>query len=264
MYCQLDTSRPCPFPLSAHETYLGEDERGYYTMVWGFDEEETGLGFFKGIGNMFKRMVKFTPKSFTPSNIFKGVRNTMLTTMTGGVYLALPKSVKKKMENVANIALPVAAAGVAAVTLGPSIMSMIGPKLSMVADSLGKNISSVGKGLFDVLGKLSPAQQSQVAQRVTPQDILYAEQHQGQFPPQTMQYIDEVARQNYGYAVNASLPAQQPDLRQYFADALLYPGLQQATMTAQQEPEPAGTWSSGTVAAAVGAGVLVAVLIGKK
>jgi len=184
--------------------------------------------------------------------------------MTGGIYLALPKNVKKTMENVANVALPVAAAGIAAVTLGPSIMAMVGPKLNAVAGALGKNISSVGKGLFDVLGKLSPAQQSQVAQKVTPQDILYAEQHQGQFPPQTMQYIDEVARGNYGYADNAALPAPVQDPRQYYADSALYPGLQQAMLNPQPEPEPAGAWSSGEVAAAVGAGVVVAYLIGRK
>lgn len=252
MYCPLDRTQRPPFPLKPTQTYLGESADGYYVME----------GFLDNVGNMFKRMVKFTPKSFTPSNIFKAVRNTTLTTMTGGIYLALPKQVKKTMENVANVALPVAAAGIAAATLGPSVMSMIGPKLSAVAGALGKNIGTVGKGLFDVLGKLSPAQQSQVAQRVTPQDILYAEQHQGQFPPQTMQYIDEVARSNYGYAVNAPIPSTQQDARQYYADSSLYPGLQQMTQTPQDEP--AGSWSSGEVAAAVGAGVVVAYLIGKK
>ena len=254
MYCPLDRSQRAPFPLKPTETYLGEDADGYYVIE----------GFFDNIGNMFKRMVKFTPKSFTPGNIFKAVRNTTLTTMTGGIYLALPKGVKKTMENVANVALPVAAAGIAAATLGPSIMSMVGPKLNAVAGALGKNISTVGKGLFDVLGKLSPAQQSQVAQQVTPQDILYAEQHQGQFPPQTMQYIDEVARGNYGYAVNASLNPTQPDPRQYYADSALYPGLQNAMLEPPKEPEAAGNWSSGEVAAAVGAGVVVAFLVGRK
>lgn len=254
MYFPLDRTQRPPFPLKPTQTYLGESADGYYVME----------GFLDNVGNMFKRMVKFTPKSFTPSNIFKAVRNTTLTTMTGGIYLALPKGVKKTMENVANVALPVAAAGIAAVTLGPSVMSMIGPKLNAVAGALGKNISTVGKGLFDVLGKLSPSQQSQVAQRVTPQDILYAEQHQGQFPPQTMQYIDEVARTNYGYVTNASLPASPQDTRQYYADSSLYPGLQQAMQQPQEEPVSAGSWSSGEVAAAVGAGVVVAYLIGKK
>jgi hypothetical protein len=259
MYCSLDKSRPCPFPLRADQTYLGEDDRGYYVMD----------GFFDNIGNMFKRMVKFTPKSFTPSNIFKGVRNTMLTTMTGGVYLALPKSVKKTMEQVANVALPVAAAAIAAKTLGPSVMSMIVPKLSMVGSALGKNISTIGKGLFDMLGKLSPSQQSQVAQQVTPQDILYAEQHQGQFPPQFMQYVDDVAKSNYLPAVNVSLNPTATDTRQFYADSSLYPGLQQAMLDQQmgqssQRVDQAGNWSSGEVMAAVGAGVVVAYLVGRK
>lgn len=259
MYCPLDRSKPCPFPLQPHQTYLGEDDRGYYVMD----------GFFDNIGNMFKRMVKFTPKSFTPGNIFKAVRNTTLTTMTGGIYLALPKSVKKTMENVANVAIPVAAAGIAAATLGPSIMSMVGPKLSMVGSALGKNISTIGKGLFDVLGKLSPSQQSQVAQKVTPQDLMYAEQNQGQFPPQFMQYVDEVAKSNYLPVVNASLNPTATDTRQFYADSSLYPGLQQAMLDQQmgqsaQQVEQAGSWSSGEVAAAVGAGVLVAYLVGKK
>lgn len=254
MYCKLDRSRPCPFPLSSTQTYLGEDDQGYYVMD----------GFFDNIGNMFKRMVKFTPKSFTPSNIFKAVRNTTLTTMTGGVYLALPKSVKKTMENVANVALPVAAAGVTAAIVGPSVMSMIGPKLSSVASALGKNIGTVGKGLFDVLGKLSPAQQSQVAQQVTAQDIMYAEQHQGQLPEHLMRVVDDAARSNYGYAVNAALNPTQTDPRQYFADASLYPGLQNAMLEPPKEPEAAGGWSSGEVVGVVGVAVALAVLVGRK
>lgn len=254
MYCQLSKQRPCPFPLKPTEVYLGEDADGYYVMD----------GFLDNIGNMFKRMVKFTPKSFTPSNIFKAVRNTTLTTMTGGIYLALPKGVKKTMENVANIALPVAAAGITAAIAGPAIMGVVGPKLSMVASALGKNVSTIGKGLFDIVGKLSPAQQSQVAQRVTPQDILYSEQHNGQFPPQFMQYVDEVAKTNYLPAVNA---AMQADPSQYYASSSLYPALQQARMDAQlgvQQPEPAGDWSSGEVVGMVGAAVAVAFLIGRK
>lgn len=259
MYCPLDRSRPCPFPLKPTETYLGEDDRGYYVMD----------GFLDNVGNMFKRMVKFTPKSFTPSNIFKAVRNTTLTTMTGGIYLALPKTVKKTMENVANVALPVAAAGIAAATLGPSIMSMVGPKLSTVGTMLGKNISTIGKGLFDIMGKLSPAQQSQVAQQVTPQDILYAEQHQGQFPQPFIQYVDEVAKQNYLPVVNAALNPTGTDPNQFYASSSLYPGLQQAMLDQQmgqsaQQVEQAGGWSSGEVFGAVGVAVAVAVLVSRK
>lgn len=254
MYCPLDQSRPCPFPLKPTQTYLGEDDQGYYVMD----------GFLDNVGNMFKRMVKFTPKSFTPGNIWKGVRNTMLTGMTGGIYLALPKGVKKTIERVSDVAIPVVAGAAAAYAVGPAVMGMIGPKLSTVASALGKNISTVGKGLFDVMGKLSPAQQSQVADRVTAQDLMYAEQNQGQFPPQFVNYVDEVAKQNYGYAVNASLNPQQSDPRQYYADAGLYPGLQQTAMQPPQEPDSSGNWSSGEVIGAVGAAVAVAVLLSRK
>ena len=255
MYSPLDKSKPCPFPLSSNQVYLGEDADGYYVMD----------GFFDNVGNMFKRMVKFTPKSFTPSNIFKAVRNTTLTTMTGGIYLALPKSVKKTMENVANVALPVVAAGVAAATLGPAVMSAVGPKLSMVSSLLGKNVSSIGKGLFDMLGRLSPGKQAEVAQRITPQDILYSEQNNGLFPPATMQMISDAERASYGYAVNTALNPVQPNPNQYFADSSLYPGLQQARFDEQmQQAQPAEGWSSGEVLGAVGAAVAVAVLIGRK
>lgn len=253
MYSQLDRSRPCPFTLSPTQTYLGEDADGYYVMD----------GFLDSVGNMFKRMVKFTPKSFTPGNLLKAWTNTALTVGTAGIYHALPKNVKKSVFNVAKIAIPAASAAAAAVMVGPAVMSTIGPKLAQAGSFLGKNISTIGKGLFDVMGKLSPAQQSQVAQKVTAQDLVYAEQHQGQLPPQLMQYVDEVAQANYQPIVNAS----QPVNAQLYASSSLYPGLQQATLDMQagyQQQEQAGSWSSGEVAAAVGAGVLVAFLIGRK
>lgn len=252
MYCPLDRTQRPPFPLKPTETYLGEDESGYYVMD----------GFFSKMGNMFKRMVKFTPKSFKPSTIMRAMTNTAMVAVTGGAYLALPSKLKNTIETAGTYVIPAAAGAYVAATAGPAVMSALGPKLSSVASALGKNISSIGKGLFDIMGKLSPSQQAQVAQRVTPQDILYSERNQGQFPPQFMNYVDEVARSNYGYAVNASLPASQQDARQYYADSSLYPGLQQAMQTPQEEP--AGSWSSGEVAAAVGAGVVVAYLIGKK
>lgn len=252
MYSPLDRSKPCPFPLGIHQTYLGEDADGYYVMD----------GFLDNVGNMFKRMVKFTPKSFTIGNIWQGVRNTLLTTSTLGAYQFMPKSVKKTMEQVGNIAIPVVLTGVAAATVGPAIVSTVGPKLMQAASFLGSNIGTIGKGLFEVMGKLSPAQQSQVAQKVSAQDIVYAEQHQGQLPPQFMQYVDEVAKTNYLPAMNAS----QPQNSQLYASSSLYPGLQQATldMQAGYQQEQAGTWSSGEVAAAVAAGVLVAFLVGRK
>jgi hypothetical protein len=216
-------------------------------------------------------MVKFTPKSFTPGNIFKGVRNTMLTTMTGGVYLALPKSVKKTMENVANVAIPVVAGGVAAVTLGPAVMGMIGPKLATVASALGKNISSIGKGLFDVLGKLPASKQTEIAQQVTPSDIAYAEQH-GQFPPRFLDLVSQAEQQAYGYAANQSLVSPTgipipPATNAMYADKSLYPGLEQAyqqQMADMQQSVQGENISSGTVLALVGGASLFAYLLARK
>lgn len=257
MYCPLDRSQPCPFPLSPTQTYLGEDEQGYYVMD----------GFFDGIGNMFKRMVKFTPKSFTPGNIWKGVRNTTLTTITGGVYLALPKSVKKTMENVANVAIPAVAGAAVAVAAGPAVMGMLGPKLSTVANVLGKNISSIGKGLFDVMGKLPQSKQAEIAQQVSANDILYSEQHNGQLPPHIMQLVDEANRASYGPAFSSIMNPTQTDPRQYYADSNLYPGLQQARLEQAQQamqPQEQSGFSSGEVIGLVGAAVAVAVLVSKR
>lgn len=259
MYCPLDKSKPCPFKLKPTQTYLGEDMNGYYVMD----------GFFDNVGNMFKRMVKFTPKSFTPGNIFKAVRNTTLTTMTGGAYLVLPKSVKKTMENVANVAMPIAAAGIAAYTLGPSIMSMVGPKLSAAGNLLGKNLSSIGGSLFQSLGKLSQAKQSEVVQQVTPEDIAYAETHNGTYPGHIQQLIDEGERQEYAYAaMNALNPntINRAATEALYAPASLYPGLQQAQAAQQVQQGPVqeeGMYSGETIGLAVGGAALLILLLRK-
>lgn len=261
MYCRLDKRKPCPFQLKPTETYLGEDANGYYVMD----------GFFDNVGNMFKRMVKFTPKSFTPGNIFKAVRNTTLTTMTSGAYLVLPKSVKKAMENVANVAMPIAAAGIAAVTLGPSVMAMVGPKLSAAGSILGKNMSSIGGSLFDLLGKLPGSKQSEIVQQVTPEDIAYAETHNGVYPGRIQNLINEAERQTYGYAaMNAVNPStiQTPPTPSFYASSSLYPGLQQARaeqMALQSLPqeETDGLSPGATIGIALGGSALLILLLRK-
>jgi len=259
MYCQLDRSKPCPFPLNPTQTYLGEDENGYYVMD----------GFFSGIGKMFKRMVKITPKSFSPKNIMKAMTNTAMVAVTGGGYLALPSKIKNTIENAGTYIIPAAAGAAVAATVGPGIMGMLSSKITSAAGLLGKNSSTVGGPLYDVMSKFSPAQQSLLAGKVTAQDIAYAEQHGGQFPPQLMQYVDELGRSNYGYAVNASMnPSQQIDPRQYYANSDLYPGLQQASPEPPYEvpplPQPAGNWSTGEIFGIVAGAVAVAVLVAKK
>lgn len=186
MYLHLDRSKRCPFPLKPTETYLGENEFGYYTMD----------GFFDGLGNMFKRMVKFTPKSFTPGNLYKGFINTALTAATFGAYQILPKNIRKTVYDVGKIAIPVIAGGAAAYALGPSIMGYLGPKLSTASGMLGKGVSSVGRTLFDSLMKLPSSKQAQIAQAVTPKDIVQAEQT-GKFPPHIQWMIEQAERQAY-------------------------------------------------------------------
>lgn len=264
MYACLDRSKPCPFPLPATATYLGENELGYYHMD----------GFFDGVANMFKRMVKFTPKSFTPSNIFKAVRNTTLTTMTGGIYLALPKGVKKTMENVANVALPVAAVGIGAAIAGPAVMSALGPKLQAAASILGKNVSSIGGTLFKAMGSLSQEKQSQVAQQVSAQDIAYAEQHNGQYPAHIQALIDQAEREQFEYAAaqtaNSILNPMQrmlPTDNFTNASASLYPGLisQYEKALAQAQQGSDGTdWSPAVTVGALAGGSLLLILLLKR
>jgi len=202
MYCPLDKSKPCPFPLSPTETYLGENELGYYTMD----------GFFDNLGNMFKRMVKFTPKSFTPSNIYKGFVNTTLTVASGGIYQVLPKNIKKTVYDVGKIAVPVVAGAAAAAAFGPAIMGTLTPKLQAAASVLGKNLSTVGKGLFDAMGKLTSPQQAKVAQAVTPGDIQQIEET-GVLPPHIQALVNEAEQQAYGAAAAENLALQRENER---------------------------------------------------
>lgn len=125
-------------------TYLGEDERYYYWMEPGATDQLGG--FFDNMGNMFKRMVKFTPKSFTPGNIYKGFVNTTLTVASAGTYQLLPKNLKKTVYEVGKVAIPVIAGGVLAMTMGPAIMSTLMPKLTAAGKLLGGASGVMGGG----------------------------------------------------------------------------------------------------------------------
>lgn len=64
-----------------------------------YHDPGTGLGFLKKIGRAFKRMVKITPKSFRPANIFRAATSTALTAVTGGALpLLAPKLHKQGVE----------------------------------------------------------------------------------------------------------------------------------------------------------------------
>lgn len=162
--------RPTPPPGYA---YLGEDAHYWYFVSPGANPQLGG--FFDNVGNMFKRMVKFTPKSFTPGNIYKGFVNTTLTVATGGIYQVLPKNIKKTVYEVGKVAIPVVAGGVLAVTAGPAVMGVLGPKLNAAGGILGKAAGSIGGNLFNFLGKLAPSQQAHVAEQITPQQIAEME-----------------------------------------------------------------------------------------
>lgn len=122
-------------------TYLGEDATYYYWMNPSATDQLGG--FFDNIGNMFTRMVKITPKSFTPGNIYKGFVNTTLTVASGGAYQLLPKNLKKSVYDIGKVAIPVVAGGVLAVTAGPAVMATLMPKLTAAGKLLSSGAGSV-------------------------------------------------------------------------------------------------------------------------
>jgi hypothetical protein len=186
--------------------YLGEDERYWYYVEPG----SPTLGGMFNIGKMFKRMTKFTPSSFKLKNIMGALGSAVAFTATGGIAnvaaeiagpsgLKLTKGTITGAHSSAMKALGYATAAVGAVVGGvmvaPSVMSILGPKLALAGGLLGKAGSSVGGGLFGILGKLIPSKQAEVAQQVTPEDIAYMDQY-GQIPSRLAPYLDQVAAQS--------------------------------------------------------------------
>lgn len=174
--------------------YFGEDSTYWYFVTPGANPALGG--FFDNMGNMFTRMVKFTPKSFTPGNIYKGFINTTLTVASGGLYQALPKDLKKTVYEVGKVAVPVIAGGVLAATAGPAVMGVLQPKLSAAAGFLGQHASTIGKNLFDFIGKLGPSQQAHVAEQITPEQIVAMEQS-NQVPSSLLPYFNQMAAQSF-------------------------------------------------------------------
>lgn len=264
MYAKLDKSSPCPFPLKPTETYLGESIDGYYTVEMVPIE---GLGsFFGDVANMFKRMVKFTPKSFTPANLYKGLINTTLTTASFGAYQLLPKNIKKTVYDIGTVAVPVVA-GAALAAASPAIMSSLMPKLQSAASILGKNVSTIGKTLFGAMSKLPASEQSNIAQQVTAQDIAAMEKN-GVIPPHIQAMINQA-----DYATN-QLAVENLRLRQE-NEAILAEQMKQARQAMQQSfmpvmgptapVEPDSDIAPSTIGILLAGGVgLVAVLLGRK
>ena len=185
-YATLTRSRTIPRParlaltrLPPGSQYLGEDRYYYHFVKPGGG---SGLGELGSISSMFSRMVKFTPKSFTPGNIYKGFINTVLTTSTGGLYQVLPKNIKKSVYEIGKVAVPIVAGAVLAYTAGPAIMAALGPKLASAGSMLGKAAGTVGGGLMDLMSKMPQHAQAQVATQITPEQIAQWDQS-GSIPP---------------------------------------------------------------------------------
>lgn len=189
--------------------YLGEDATYWYFVHPG--ENPALGGFFDKLGNMFTRMVKFTPKSFTPGNIYKGFVNGALTMATMGVYQVLPKHFKKQVYNAGKIAIPVVAGAALAYTAGPAVMSALGPKLSSAASLLGKGVSTIGGRLFDFLGKMPQHAQAAMASQITPEQIAQMETS-NQLPPSLEPMFQQAMAQTMPGETTgaASLYAPQP------------------------------------------------------
>lgn len=166
--------------------YLGSDMTYWYFVHPGANPA-VGLGdsLFDKIGNMFSRMVKITPKSFTPANISRSIWR--ITPVSWALQAAAPKIEKEIYKKVVPIAVPAIAAAAVAVKVGPAVWQMLAPKLAVAAEFLGKHADTIGKSLFQVMGAMGPSQQAQAAQEVTPEQIVAMEQ--GQAPPDYLRML---------------------------------------------------------------------------
>jgi hypothetical protein len=192
--------------------YLGEDATYWYYAVPGPASGELG-GFFDGIGKMFKRMVKITPSSFKPKNIYKAVVNTALTVSTAGLYQVLPKKAREAVYKFGTVAVPVVAGAALAYTAGPAVWSVLQPKLAAAGTFLGKHASTIGGKLFDFLAKVPQSQQAAIAEQLTPEQIAEMERNQS-LPPSLVPMFQQAAETSYpppGETTGAaSLYAPQP------------------------------------------------------
>lgn len=222
--------------LPPGSVYLGSDDTGHYVVL---------EGFFDDIGNMFKRMVKFTPKSFRPAEIFKAATHTTATIVTAGAYQLLPSKLRTQVANIGKIALPVVGGAALAVVAAPAVMSLLGPKLATVGTILGKNPNLIGGALSAIMGGMSPPAQAMIAEQVTPQQIAQYEQT-GQIPPDLQALLDRAAMQSY--------PTQQAPM--------MLPGPAQP----YQEPVQAGMFGGGSDAMILflGVGMIVALVAGRR
>lgn len=235
--------------------YLGEDE-----TYWYFSHPTAPYalgGFFDDVGKMFTRMFKFTPKSFTPGNIYKGFVNTTLTAVTGGIYQFLPKDIKNKVYKVSEVAIPVVSAAVGAYYAGPAVMAVIGPKLTAAGSLLGKAATTIGGQLFNMIGKFSQAGQAEVAQNITPEQLAQMEQT-GQIPASLQPILDRAAQMSFSQP-----PANQP-VPVTAGAAQLYDPSAMAALEMQRQQQAQGSGFDPTMLLMIAAPVALVMLSGKK
>jgi len=228
------------FILPRGAIYLGSDDTGHYIAL---------DGLFDDVGNMFKRMVKITPKSFRPANIFKAVTSGALTVATGGAYQLLPSKMKTQIENVGKIAVPVIGGAVLAYTAGPAVWNILQPKLAAVGAMLGKNASQVGGLLSNVLGGLSQSGQAKVVEAATTEQIAQMEQT-GQIPPALQSLINQAAMES----LVPPAPIYSSPMAQGYATDGVPP----------QPPVEAGMFSGDNALLMIGGLTVAALLFGSK
>jgi len=198
------------------------------------------------IGNMFKRMFKFTPKSFTYSNITRSIYR--LTPISWVGQVVAPK-LERKVYKAAPVLVPAVVGGTLAVAYGPQIYSVLAPKLA----SLGGLASKAGQTLMSFIGQLPGKQQAQAAQAITTEQAQ-AVAETGQIPPDLQQMLSQLASQ-------AQPPP--PPYQTMAASGYAQPGMADPSFGLPSAPAPTqtGIFGDPTVAVWVLLGVSAVVVL---
>lgn len=216
--------------------YVGETPTEYVFVESGGEQQ---LG---DISDMFKRMFKFTPKSFSYENITRSIYR--LTPFSVAMQLVAPK-LEKKIYKAAPVIVPIVAGVGAGIAFGPQIMSMLGPKLAEAGASAGTTAMKVGGAIMSFMGKMNGPQQAAVAQHVTPEQITESDRT-GRIPESLVKIAEQ-------YAPPSSLPVPLP--------APGYAGYD-TSQPVPQTPIQAGMMGDNTVLLLLG-GTAIAVLFGQ-
>lgn len=184
-------------------TPLGMAKRETSFMQLDLRSGQLQLGGIK-IGKMFKRLFTIKKSSFKLKNIMGAIGSAVGTYATVGLGPILaPKqfgahSKLARIAGTATTAVGLAAAGYAA---GPYVAQLLGPKLTAAAAKAGTTVlTNAASGLMQSLTSLGPAQQLEVAQQVTPDQLAEWEQT-GVMPA-------DLASLLYGAAASSAPPQQ--------------------------------------------------------